>query len=415
MPRPLDCKILRVVDRRSPRTSLGLATVLAIGVAALATPIAGGAQLYIAHIDTLGRDPYASTLFFGTGLIQDPVAWVSPNSGNVWVTFGGLRIPSVPNPAPNPLWYWNDNFSIDTHWLHRFSVGASLYSNNGEWGAFGQALLLRDGQLLGFLPAIAVGVRNLGPYGHEDRFLLGHDITVDSTGQSHGFTPPAYAHFHTAPTLYAVATKELVFDEEPLTISSVSFTLGGGNGLFLSDGGLGSIYDNRGTVIPGVFFGVRAVSHPLSNTIVSVVLENDAWDWNAGLVGNWRGLSFGVYGVELQDGPHRDPFDGFLVYNYAKLAVTIGYTGNLRAIVHGQILRTDITGLQRDRRRLEREITRRQQRIDRLQATLATLEGSELGDAVRRRQALEQQMREEQEAIQRATERLRQLEGTAPK
>jgi hypothetical protein len=110
-----------------------------------------------------------------------------------------------------------------------------------------------------------------------------------------------------------------------------------------------------------------------------------------------------------------NPFEGFLVYNYAKLAVTIGYNGNFRQLVHGQVLRTDITGLARDRRRLEREIATRQLRIDHLQATLASLEGSEASEAVRRRQALEQQMREEQEAIRQATERLQQLEGTAPK
>jgi hypothetical protein len=414
VPRHLDCKILRVADRRSFPASLARAAALATA-AALMTPIAGRAQLYIAHVDTLGRDPYGSTLFFGTGLIQDPVAWVSPSSGDFWVNFGGLRIPSVTTPASNPFWYWNDNLSIDTHWLHRFSLGASLYSNNGEWGAFGQVLLLRDGQFASFLPAIAVGARNVGSYGHEDRFLLGHDITVDSTGQSHGFTPPSYAHFHTAPTFYAVATKEIVLDDEPLTISSVSFTLGGGNGLFSSDGGLGSIYNAHGTVIRGVFFGARAVAHPFSNTLVSAVVENDGWDWNAGFVGNWRGLSLGVYGMELEDGTKARPYDGFLVYNYAKLAVTIGYTGNFRELVHGQVLRTDITGLQRDRRRLEREIVKRQQRIDRLQATLASLEGAGLSDAVRQRQALEQQMREEQEAIKRATERLDQLEGTPPK
>lgn len=381
---------------------------------ALTMPRVLRAQLYIPHTDTAGRDPYTSTLFFGAGLINDPVAWVSPTSGDVFVTFGGIRTPSVAHPSGDLFDYWNDNFSIETHWLHRFSVGASLYNNNGAWGAFGQVLLVRDGQFASFLPAIAIGARNVGPFDHEDRFLLGQDITVDSAGHVRGFTPAAYTGFHTAPTLYAVATKEVLLEDEPLSISSVSFTLGGGDGLFSDDGGLGPLYDKNGTVIRGLFFGARAVAHPLANTTVTFIVENDAWDWNAGVVGNWRGVSLGIYGIELQDGSTPNPFDGFLVYNYMKLAVTIGYTGNLRALVHGQVLRTNMADLERERHRLEHEIARSQARIDRLQATLASLEQSDLGDVARQRQALEQQMRDEQEAIRRATERLQQLEAPAP-
>jgi hypothetical protein len=398
----------RVVDRHDALVRLTAALFVA-GV--LAAPAAANAQLYIEHVDTLGRDPYGSTLFFGTGLINDPVAWISPNSGDFWLNFGGIRTPSTPNPSGNPFWYWNDNLSIDTHWLHRFSVGMSLYSNNGEWGAFGQVLLLRDREFSDIVPALAIGARNIGPYDHEDRFLLGHDVTVDSTGQTHGFTPPAYTGFHTAPTLYAVATKEVMLPDEPASISSVSFTVGGGDGLFSDDGGLGTLYSSKGTVIRGVFFGVRAVAHPAPNTIVSLILENDAWDWNAGVLGTWRGLSIGIYGSEIQDGTAANPHDGFLVYNYAKLAMTFSYNGNFREIAHGQALRTDMAAFPRERRRLEREIAARDVRVHRLEAALAKLEGSEIGDVMRQRDALEKQLREEQDAIQRATEKLQQLQG----
>ena len=76
----------------------------------------------------------------------------------------------------------NSNFALDTHWGGRVSLGASLYSQNPEWGAFGQALLIRDGDL-GFLPALAIGARNVGSYKHEDRFLIGHDVVLDSGGK----------------------------------------------------------------------------------------------------------------------------------------------------------------------------------------------------------------------------------------
>ena len=131
---------------------------------------------------------YPSTLNFGTGLVTVPVAWVSPSSSDFWLSYGATHMNAPPAGVGTPS-HWNGNIAIDTHWLQRFDVGLSLYSNNPEWGFFGQVLAVRDGQFASFMPAIAVGVRNLGPFSHEERFLIGGDVAVDSAGQTHEETP----------------------------------------------------------------------------------------------------------------------------------------------------------------------------------------------------------------------------------
>jgi hypothetical protein len=357
-------------------------------------------------------DPYPASLDFGTGLIDDPVAWVSPNSSDFWFSYGAKRIPSATVVTGRPLSYWNGNVALDTHWANRFSVGLSVYSNNPEWGFFGQVLALRDGEIASFLPAVAFGARNVGPYPHEERFLIGTDVTVDSAGHSHSITPFYFKKFHTAPTLYGVATKNIAF--HTAVLSSISLTIGGGDGIFSQDGGLGAAYDKSGTVVRGMFFGARTVSHPSPSTTISLVGENNGWDWNAGIVGGWRGLNIGFYGSELDKGSTRDPAS-LLIYNYRKWNVSLSYNGNFRDFAHGHVLRTQITALEREQEQLRAEITRRQRTITQLEARLGRLQQGELGDVGKQRELLEQQLEQEREAIRRATERLKQLQGENPK
>ena len=354
------------------------------------------------------EDPYPSTMDFGPGLIDDPVAWVSPSSSDFWISYGAKRIPSPRVLTGSALSYWNGNFAIDTHWLHRFSVGLSVYSNNPEWGLFGQVLALRDGQFSPVLPAIALGIRNVGNCQHEERFLVGCDITVDTGGGTHEFTPFYFKKFHTAPTLYAVATKNISFHSAAL--SSISLTLGGGDGLFSDRGGLGASYNSSGTVVRGMFFGVRTVSHPSPNTTISLVGENNGFDYNAGIVGGWRGLSIGIYGSELEQGSTRDPAS-LLIYNYRKWNVSFSYNGNIRELAHGHVLRTEITQLEREQQLLRGEIVRRQQTIDRLQTRLGQLQQGVVGDTAKQRELIEQELEQEREAIKRANDRLKQLQG----
>src|SRR6185437_8680916 len=112
---------------------------------------------------------------------------------------------------------WNTNLAIDSHWGGRVSVGFSLYSQNPEWGFFGQMLALKE-QADKPWPAIAVGFRNLGNCDHEDRLLVGCDISFTSAGATKDVTSSFATHFNSPPTGYGGATR--------------SFTLGRGFGTF---------------------------------------------------------------------------------------------------------------------------------------------------------------------------------------
>jgi hypothetical protein len=356
-------------------------------------------------------DPYPASLDFGTGLIDIPVAWVSPNSSDFTLSYGAKRIPSPAVLTGGAFSYWNGNVALDTHWLNRFDVGVSLYSNNPEWGLFGQLQLIHDGEFASFLPGIAIGARNIGPDNHEERFLIGTDVTVDSAGHQHEITPSYFKQFHTTPTLYAVATKSIAFRSNVL--SSISLTIGGGDGLFSQDGNLGAAYNRSGTVVRGMFFGARTVSHPSPNTTISLVGENNGFDYNAGVVGGWRGLSLGVYGSELESGSARSA-SSLDIYNYRKWNVSFSYSGNFRDVAHGHWLRTQITQLEREQQLLRVDIAQRERTITRLQVRLGKLKQGDIGDAANQRALLEQELEQERQAIQRANDRLKQLQGEKP-
>jgi len=376
-----------------------------------------GAVLALAAVPQLeaqSRDPYGPTIQFGTGLINNPVAWVSPRSGDLWITTSGKNLPQ---DEANFATAWNTNLSAETHWLGRFTVGAAAYSQNPEWGFFGSALLLRDGQF-GFLPAIAVGARNIGPYEKTERLLIAHDIclTGDTTGGGGGsyqecVDTARFNGFKTTPSLYAVATKDIALGSLMGSMSggSMSFSVGMGNGLFSDDGDLGEAYNESGTIAKGLFLGMRMTMHPTLNTTLTFLAENDGWDYNVGLAGDWRGITLGIYGTELEEGSFEEgAFDN--PYNYRKLNVLLSYSGNVIDISRGILLRARITELTREQDRLRIEIAQRQRRIAGLEVALRRAQAGELADIARRREELDREVQAEREAIRRAEERLRQIQ-----
>jgi hypothetical protein len=154
--------------------------------------------------------------------------------------------------------------------------------------------------------------------------------------------------------------------------------------------------------------------HPSLNTTLSIMAENDGWDWNAGALVDWRGITAGVYATELEEGSERDP-NAFYIYNYRKWNASLGYRGNVFDIARGVLLRTRITELTREQERLRLEIAARERRIRGLNVALQRARAGELADIARRRQELERQVQEERDAIRRAEERLRQIqEGQTP-
>lgn len=384
-------------------------TVLAFG-AVVITARASSAQdaSAAAPVEPPQNDLYPATLDFGTGLIDDPVAWVSPNSGDIWVQTSAKHIPYNKDgqASLNLNSQWNTNLSIDTHWGGRYELGFSAYSQNPEWGFFGQALLLKEQQGKSW-PAIAVGFRNLGSFPHEDRMLVGHDVQIDPAGNGADVTSPFARHFQTTPTLYGVATKSFTVGAR----SDASLTLGYGDGLFSDDGDLGSAYNDKGTIAKGLFLGGRYAFHPSPNTRIDVVAENNGWDWNAGVVGTWRGISLGLYGSELEEGGKsaaKGPL--YTVYNYTKMNVSLGYSGNLFDIAQGTVLRSRVAELQREQTRLHLELAKREERVTSLEDQLRKAQAGELAEVAKRRQQLESEIQGERDAIQRAEDRLKALQ-----
>jgi hypothetical protein len=386
---------------RTMRVSVSCFVAVVISIAAAAR---GAAQQL---------DPYPATMHYGTGLINIPVAYVSPVSGDAWFNISGKRITWFGPADATFATRWNTNVALDTHWAGWFSLGISAYSQNPEWGFFGQVLALRDNQVW-YLPAIALGFRNLGPYDHEERFLIGHDIALNEDGEYDEVVAGFAEEFETSPTLFAVATKEFALSSMnarlPATMMSVS--LGWGNGIFGDDGDNGDLYNANGTIAKGLFLGTRVTFHPSLNSTLTLLGENDGWDWNAGVVYNWRGLSAGFHFTELEEGGKED--DVAAIYNYRKANFSIGYSGNIFDVARGVILRTRITALQREQQRLRWDIAERERRIASLQVTLAEAQSGELQDIARRRAELDAQLQREREAVEAAMRRLDELQRVGP-
>jgi hypothetical protein len=372
--------------------------ITALAAAGLAVP--AGAQ---------SRDPYTSTLYHGVGLISIPVAWVAPRNADLRLQASGKTIPwAIDKSAHNFASYVNTSLSGETHWMGRFTVGASYYSQNPDYGLFGQVAILRDGDA-GGLPGLAIGVRNIGNCKSQDRFFAGCDVQLNEDGEYERVTGDFYKEFSTRGSLYGVLTKD--FATRPLIGAlpgSAGLTLGYGSGVFSDDGGQGDAYNSKGTIAKGLFLGGRIVAHPSLNTTLTFLAENDGWDWNAGLQGDWRGISLGVYGTELEQSGTRDPRT--LIYNYRKLNVSLGYSGNIIDISRGVLLRTRITALAREEQRLRYEIANRERRIRVLEVALRRAQAGELAEIEKRRRELEAEVSAEREAIRQANERLRQIE-----
>ena len=377
------------------------------GVATL-TCVLAATVLSAAGAEAQQQDPYHGTLYFGTGLVTMPVAWVSPNNYDSFVTIAGKNLPSFPGQKMGFGTLWNSNVSIDLHLFNRASIGVTAYDQNPDIGFFGQVLLVPD-QLGSPLPGLAVGVRNVGSAKHEDRFFIAHDVRYNNGSYDKTFDP-RYSNFKTAPSFYGVATKQFGLGamSSRLPGATGSFSLGYGNGVFSETGGLGKAYNRRGTIAKGLFLGGRIAAHPSLNSSLDFVLENDGFDYNAGLIYDWRGLSVGLYGTELEEGSNTHT--GFDVYNYTKFNVTFGYAGNIIDISRGVLLRTKITELTREQQRLNAEIAVRGRRIAGLEVALRKAQAGELAGLANKRAELEKSVQEERDAIRRAEERLRSIQ-----
>jgi len=378
----------------------------------------GSASLALALAATVhtaaAQQSYPQTLYWGSGLIDIPVAWVSPVTGDFTVGYSGQRLRMDRTSASARTERLNAQGAVSLSLLGRAEVGASLFSENPEWGFFGRALLIdaRDfaGQpgLARWIPNLAVGMRNVGPFARVDRFGTGYDVIPGTTGNPH-VLEPSHAKFNTGNTAYVVATKAFSLtpsSETGLPRSSVSFSLGYGNGLFSDDGGLGRAYATYAT--GGVFGGIEANVVAGSNTTFSLMVENNAWDYNAGIVADWRGVRAGAYVTEI--GSSAPAGGSEALYNYSRLAFTVGWRGNVFGLAHDEVLKHRLAQLEQQRTMLRGWIAMRETRVAQLQREVARYEAQgQLALEDRRAQA-ERELRAEHEEIQQLRVRLRQLE-----
>jgi hypothetical protein len=141
------------------------------------------------------QETYPQTLYFGAGLIDIPVAWVSPVTGDFAVNFSGKTFHGAKaSPGFSVLNGLNTNGSLSFSLFGRLEAGLSIYSDNPEWGLFWQGLLVNEENFrvksgaIRWVPSIAVGMRNIGPYDHIDRFTAGYNLfpgSVANPGKQH--------------------------------------------------------------------------------------------------------------------------------------------------------------------------------------------------------------------------------------
>src|SRR5687768_13815999 len=195
------------------------------------------------------QQEYPATLYWGTGLIDIPTAWVAPLTGDFFINYSGKRF--EPDPTRQKINYsnsLNSQLVFSLSGWGRVEAGYAAFSSNPEWGFFGKAMLLREEDFrdrIGaarWMPSIAVGVRNVGPYDKIDRFGIGYELLPpepDDPNFEH-VADELHQNFKTANSVYGVATKGFSLAEIRPTWPdlNLSFTVGYGNGLFNDDGGI---------------------------------------------------------------------------------------------------------------------------------------------------------------------------------
>ncbi|HET7457134.1 MAG TPA: hypothetical protein VFJ74_05745 [Gemmatimonadaceae bacterium] len=402
---------------RTTRHLLAAAAVTVFAAATFAAPRRAGAQ-----------QEYPATLYWGSGLIDIPVAWVAPLTGDFALNYSGKSFSKDPdaNAKLNYSGSMNSQLTFSMSFAGRAEVGAAAYSSNPEEGLFARGLLLREDDFRNrgtaaklLVPSIAVGVLNVSGFDKIDRFGSGYILlppTSDNPNAQH-VADSLHRDFKTNNTFYGVATKTILLtDIRPSWPDlSFSFTAGYGNGLFKNHGSIPRAqYAKNAT--GGLFYGVKTDFAAGTNTTLSLMAENNAWDFNLGGSIVYRGLRAGLYVTELGAGSANvttgQPSTAY--YNYQKVAFTLGWQSNLFALLKGDFLQSRVARLERTRQQLLAEITARQQRIAALELELNRYEAQNLLELEQRRQQAEAELRAEREALRRLEERLKRVESQSP-
>lgn len=372
-----------------------------------------------------GQSSYPQTLYWGAGLIDIPVAWVAPLTGDFAINYSN-KLFEPGDPVTTGINYndeTNSHLTMSVSMWGRVEAGVAFYTANPEYGFFGQVLLLNEDAMryregpARWVPGLAIGVRNVGPYEKIDRFAAGYELIPPEPGS------PNYRHiadsvhqgFSTANTIYGVATKTFGLGAlgEAMSGTDLSLSLGYGNGLFEDDGGLDDSYSESST--GGLFGGLKLDIQATPQTLLSLMAEHNAWDVNLGAAVEYRGLRAGAYLTEISAGSAEDNAVGSDVYyNYTKFAFTLGWQSNIFALLRGDFLQGRVAELERQREGMLAEMNTRQERIQALELEINRLEAQNLLELEQRRVEAEAQLRAEREALERLEERLRLLEQRQP-
>ena len=397
--------------------------LLAAAALSLAVPLAGaGAQA-----------SYPNTLYWGSGLVDIPVAWVASVPGDFSLNYAGKNFEVDPNAQKiNYNKNINSQLTFSMSLFGRAEVGYAAYSGNPEWGFFGTALLLRQediGPRVGWasllVPSVAIGVRNVGPYENIGRFGIGYDMLPPQNGSPDMVHREDAAHreFNTANTVFGVATKDFSLADIRPNWPDLNFgvSLGYGNGLFQDDGELGSLYSHHERA--GLFWGVKGSFEPSPNMDLTLMFEDNSWDFNAGASLNYRGLRLGLYLTEIGAGSQKTHVPGGtstqdsaraaiagFAYNYTKWAFTVGWQSNVFALLKGNFLQSRVSQLERQRQGLLAQINLRQQRIAELELEINRFEAQNLLELEQRRLTAEAELREERDRLRRLEEQLKRIE-----
>jgi hypothetical protein len=372
---------------------------------------------------------FPQTLYWGSGLVDIPTAWVSPLPGDFAINYSAKRFSADPTAAKiNYSNRVNSQLTFSISGWGLLELGYAAYSSNPEWGFFGKGLLINQenlrpkGGLIAWMPSVAVGMRNVGPYEHIDRFGIGYQLLPPTAGEpdAQHVVDTLHQNFSTANTVYGVATESFALSDIRAGWADVgvSLSVGYGNGLFSDDGGLGEAYSGHST--GGLFYGGKVDFNATPNLGISLMAENNAWDYNLGGALDYRGIRAGVYVTDLGGSGEAstdttsNPTNAqraSRIYNYSKVAFTLGWQSNIFALLKGDFLQNRAAELERQRTALLEEIQRRQQRIAALELEINRYEAQNLLELEQRRAQAEAELRAEREALQRLEDRLRRIEG----
>lgn len=375
------------------------------------------------------QEEFPQTLYWGSGLVDIPVAWVSPLTGDFALSYTGKNFEQDPNRTKiNYSGTMNSNLQFSFSLFGRFEAGVSAFSSNPEQGFFARGLLIDEGYFRergGFarwlIPSVALGVRNVGPYDKIDRFGVGYDL-LPPNGSNPNATHVAdslHEAFDTGESFYGVATKGFSLAEirPNWPDLNLSFSVGYGNGLFKDHGEpvlTEEQYAKHAT--GGLFYGVKTEFAPGPHMNLTLMAENNAWDYNAGASLSYRGLRAGLYFTEIGAGS-ADPEEatpGSYYFNYSKVAFTLGWQSNIFALLKGNFLQDKAAQLERRRQGLLAQITERQRRIAALELEINRYEAQNLLELEQRRAQAEAELRQEREALRRLEERLKRVEQQNP-